>query len=126
MIQCTIKELFDAWAPLLKYSRKDLAPKYNFRLAKLRKALQPHMDAYDEAYKKLITSVGGDYNEFTAQVAFSTKELTQKYMAELKALHAEALEIQVDPVDLSDLKDLSGTAEDRIFLEKFVKLAEPE
>jgi hypothetical protein len=114
-----LSEMFGITRSLPKLAEKELPVKISYRLMKLLKQCSLEMETLEEARVKLVEKYS-EKVEGEDQVKVSD-ENTEKFQKEFGDLLAEEVEVDFDPIDISDLGDIPFSTNDLVPLEKIIK-----
>lgn len=129
MITIKISELMDSVTTLQKLSQKDFKAKLAWSIARLLKAAEVEVQAFNEARMNLITKYGekDENGELITDEKGNCKIIPDNvstFNAELNELLASEIEINANKINFELLEDLDFTPSDIAVLEPFIEVEE--
>lgn len=126
MITITLEELVSSQTSLQKISSMQLPIAVSFKLARGIKQINEELKEFYEAQKK----IGEKYGERDerGELKIDTKtgnipissEKQQEFQAELNALLAVEVKLNMDPININELESLNMSAQELYWLDKFI------
>lgn len=95
------------------------------KLFRLRKALQPVFEFYEETQNGTIEDVGAAVDA-VGRVTFPDMEAKDKYSEKIEELNAMECEVDISPVKIPDDENLKYSPDDLWNLDGFVEIVEKE
>ena len=129
MINIKISELMDSVSTLQKLSQQDFKAKLAWSIARLLKAAEVEVQAFNEARMNLITKYGekDENDELITDEKGNCKIIPDNvstFNAELNELLASEIEINANKINFELLEDLDFTPSDIAVLEPFIEVEE--
>jgi len=117
-MKITIKQLLDSVTPLNEIITLDFPVKYSFRLAKLAKSLTADLEMATEKDQSLISKYGTQDEENEGQWKIDQENI-EEFSKQRSELMSEEIEIDFEPISLSDVGDISIKPKDLMLLDSF-------
>ncbi|MCD6436250.1 MAG: hypothetical protein J7L15_07660 [Clostridiales bacterium] len=111
-------EIKNAEEPLKKIVNKELNIRVAYKLAKLLKVFSSELVVIEEARIKLVRKFAEIDEDKIMKVP---QEKTQEFMSEFIEFLQEEIDIDFEPIDISEIEDITFTASDMLKVEKFLK-----
>lgn len=124
MRRTTMGKLINAYVTLIR-TGKQMPPdlKTSRKLFNLRKALEPHFEFYSEEQAKIIDEFGGKEQE-NGVISFGPKADKAEYSRRIAELNKLEVDVDFDPVKLSENTKLPYTPDDLWQLDGFVEITD--
>ena len=127
MITVTLKDILDGQETLQKLSGSELPGRTAFQIGRLLKKLETVLTEYNDTRIKLLEKYANrtedgnfelnDKNEYQF-----TQENIEIYIKEINNLISEEIEIDVMPIRLEDIENLTFTPSEMAILEPFMTI----
>ena len=129
MINIKISELMDSVTTLQKLSQQDFKAKLAWSIARLLKAAEVEVQAFNDARMNLITKYGekDENGELITDEKGNCKIMPDNvstFNAELNELLASEIEINANKINFELLENLDFTPSDIAVLEPFIEIEE--
>lgn len=125
-MKTTYSKAVEAYATLVRTAKQPvISLAIAGKLFKLRKALQPCFEFYEETQNGAIEEVGATVDT-VGRLTFPDGEAKKKYTSKIAELNAMECEVDVSPVQIPDDVDLKYSPDDLWNLDGFVEIISKE
>ena len=125
-MKTTYSKAVEAYMTLLRTAKQPvMSLAVAGKLFRLRKALQPLFEFYEETRNGIIDDCGATVDA-VGRVAFPDAEAKEKYTAKIAELNAMECEAEITPVQIPETADLKYSPEDLWNLDGFIEIVEKE
>lgn len=119
-MKITIEQLHSIQVSLGKLLDQDLPIRMAYRMGKLAKTVREELNEFEEARVKLVEKIGEKVEEDGKEKISVPKDKMEVFSQELKSLLDEEVDVDFEPIKISDVEDIKLSAIDMANLDKFL------